>query len=628
MGSADYPRLCCILLHTSARPIPYTEASRAVKLRRVNAPLPTFALFDNNLDTPHAGGTWLLTELRETIVCRQSDDWQALLQRLEEAARSGAWVALAATYELGYLIEPRLRPLLPAETSTLFTGWIFERGEWLSDDACDAWLAAHAKTAMGGTSRLEAHIRKDEYLACIARVQEYIAAGDCYQVNVTFPLSGRAFGDPASLYRTLRQAQPVRYGAFISHPDGVILSRSPELFLERRGNVLSSQPMKGTAPRHVSPEVLADSAKDRAENVMIVDLIRNDMGRLAPPGGVRVEDLFRVDPYPTVWQMTSRVIAEPVTASLDKIFTALFPCGSITGAPKIRAMEIIRELEPEPRGLYCGALGWIRPGGDFRFSVPIRTLLADRSGQARLNVGSGVVHDSLPVDEWTECHLKSRFLTAVPKGLRLIETLRYTPGDVPFPFLPEHLARIQASADTFGFPFSESAFLDLLRSVVADEALRVRITLGQQGDFTLETVSLNHGAPGSEPSVVLSPLLTQSDEILFRHKTTARALYDSELARVTALGHFDALFMNEKGELTEGARSNLFIEKDGQLLTPHLDAGLLNGVLRQRLLRTGKAVEMRLGPDDLLSADALFMGNGLRGLLRVRLAPTEQTPPD
>ena len=595
----------------------------------MNAQPSTFALFDNNLDAPDTRGTWLLTELRESVVCRHTDDWQATLLRLEEAARNGAWVALAATYELGYLIEPRLQPLLPPTNgSPLLTGWIFERGEWLSDDACDAWLTARATTVAGGTSQLEAHILENEYLACISRVRKYIEEGDCYQVNFTFPLSGRTFGDPASLYRALRRAQPVRYGAFISHPGGVILSRSPELFLERRGNTLSSQPMKGTAPRHVTPDVLADSAKDRAENVMIVDLIRNDMGRLAPPGGVRVEDLFRVDPYPTVWQMTSRVIAEPVTASLDKIFAALFPCGSITGAPKIRAMEIIRELEPEPRGLYCGALGWIRPGGDFRFSVPIRTLLVDPSGQARLNVGSGVVHDSLPAAEWTECHLKSRFLTELPKGLRLIETLRYTPGEASFPFLPEHLARITASARTFGFPFDEPRFLELLGGVVADKASRVRVTLGQAGDFTLETTPLEQGAPGSDPTIVLSPLLTHSGESLFRHKTTARTLYDAELARVTALGHFDALFMNEKGELTEGARSNLFVEKEGVLLTPPLEAGLLNGVLRQRLLKEGKAMEARLGMEDLLQADALFMGNGLRGLIRVRFETAEQaTPP-
>ncbi len=594
-------------------------------------PTPTFALFDNNLDATEARGAWLLTDLQEAIECRHTDDWQTTLQRLEEAARQGAWVALAANYELGYVIEPRLRPLLPVGSGQLFTGWIFKQGQWLSDEACDAWLATQAATPAGGTSHLAARIREEDYLASIARIREYIAEGDCYQVNFTFPLSGQAFGDPASLYRALRQAQPVRYGAFIGHAGGAILSRSPELFLERRGHTLSSQPMKGTAARHTPPAALAASEKDRAENIMIVDLIRNDMGRLAPPGGVRVEDLFRIDPYPTVWQMTSRVIAEPVMADLGEIFGALFPCGSITGAPKIRAMEIIRELEAEARGLYCGALGWIRPGGDFRFSVPIRSLLIDKAGSARLNVGSGVVYDSIPASEWAECHLKSRFLTALPKGLRLIETLRYTPGSTPgqgsFPFLDEHRSRLKASARTFGFPFEEAAFLNLLDGINADKALRVRITLGPEGDFTLEQADLAMGAPAANPSIVLSPLRTSSSDILFRHKTTARALYDAELARVMGLGHFDALFMNEQGALTEGARSNLFVERDGILLTPPLEAGVLNGVLRQHLLQEGKAREAHLNLDDLRQAEAVFMGNGLRGLVRVRLENTEQTAP-
>lgn len=585
-------------------------------------PTPTFALFDNNLDATEARGAWLLTDLREAVECRHTDDWQAALQHLEDAARHGAWVALAASYELGYVIEARLRPLLPADSGPLFTGWIFEQGQWLSDEACDAWLAAQATSPAGGTSHLDALIHEDTYLANIARIREYIAEGDCYQVNFTFPLSGQAFGDPASLYRALRQAQPVRYGAFISHPGGAVLSRSPELFLERQGHTLSSQPMKGTAARHTAPEALAASEKDRAENIMIVDLIRNDMGRLAPAGGVRVDELFHVEPYPTVWQMISRVVAEPVSAGLPEIFRALFPCGSITGAPKIRAMEIIRELETGPRGVYCGALGFVRPGGDFRLSVPIRTLLVDADGQARLNVGSGVVYDSSPAGEWAECHLKARFLTALPTPLRLIETLRYDPAEQDaFPFLAEHLERLSASARWFGFPFDAGAFRDTLATLGGDTPRRVRITLGQQGDLSLDTAPLGAGAPSNAPTVVLSPQRVRSNDLLLRHKTTARRLYDQELARVMAEGHFDALFLNERGELTEGARSNLFVQKNGELLTPPQDAGLLNGVLRRRLLREGRAREARLTVGDLHHAEALFVGNGLRGLTRVQLAP-------
>jgi para-aminobenzoate synthetase/4-amino-4-deoxychorismate lyase len=590
----------------------------------VSAKQAPFALFDNNLDDAGRSGAWLLTGLREEVVCTNPATWQACLQRLDDAARGGAWVALAAAYELGYAIEPRLHPLLAADHGPLLTGWIFEHAEWLDDTACDAWLAARTDTDIGGTSNLTAGLAEHEYLKHIARIRQYITDGDCYQVNFTFPLTGRFFGDPAALYRKLRAAQPVRYGAFISHADGTILSRSPELFVERRGTSLGSQPMKGTAPRHTPPDALAASEKDRAENVMIVDLIRNDMGRLASPGGVRVEDLCRVEPYPTVWQMTSRVIAEPVDASLADIFRALFPCGSITGAPKIRAMEIIHELEDTPRGVYCGALGWIRPGGDFRLSVPIRTLLVDEAGTARLNVGSGVVFDSSPPGEWDECHLKARFLTMLPKGLRLIETLRYAPADDNrYPYLDEHIERLGDSARWFGFPFDEGDFRRRLDSVSASEPLRVRVTLGQDGDFTLEQAPLATGAPGDAPTVVLSPERVNSGDALLRHKSTARQLYDRELSRVMAAGHFDALFLNERNELTEGARTNLFVQKGGVLLTPPQEAGLLNGVLRRRLLREGRAQEAPLSLDDLREAEALFAGNGLRGLVRVRLVADE-----
>lgn len=586
----------------------------------IESPPPPFAFFDNKLDAD--GGAWLLTGLVEDVVCHDADGWQACLQRLDEAARQGAWVAVAAAYELGYAIEPRLRPLLPSGHGPLLQAWIFKRGEWLDAVASEAWLANQAGDAPSGVGALQADIGEATYLEHIERIRRYIADGDCYQVNYTFPFSGQAYGAPAALYQALRAAQPVRYGAFIRHAGGSILSRSPELFLERRGTTLCSLPMKGTAPRHADPATLSASEKDRAENVMIVDLIRNDMGRLAPPGGVRVDELFHVEPYPTVWQMISRVVAEPVSAGLAEIFRALFPCGSITGAPKIRAMEIIHELEASPRGVYCGALGFIRPGGDFRFSVPIRTLLTDADGHARLNVGSGVVYDSSPAGEWAECHLKARFLTTLPTPLRLIETLRYAPAEEQaFPFLAEHLERLSDSARWFGFPFKEDTFRDALASIDGDTPLRVRITLGQQGDLRVETAPLSTGAPSNAPTVVLSPYRVRSADPLLRHKTTARKLYDQELTRVMGEGHFDALFLNERDELTEGARSNLFVQKNGELLTPPQEAGLLNGVLRRRLLREGQAREATLTLDDLHQAEALFVGNGLRGLLRVNLAP-------
>ena len=340
--------------------------------------------------------------------------------RRHPAGRDGAWVALAAAYELGYAIEPRLRPLLPADSGPLFTGWIFEHAEWLSDAACDAWLAARADVDVGCTGALKASIDEPEYFRQIDRIRRYIASGDCYQVNFTFPLTGPVFGKPAALYRALRAAQPVRYGAFIAHAGGAILSRSPELFLERRGSTLASEPMKGTAPRNTDPAELAASEKDRAENIMIVDLIRNDMGRLAPAGGVRVERLCGVEAYPTVWQMSSRIVAEPVDADLASIFGALFPCGSITGAPKIRAMEIIDELEPVKRGVYGGAVGYLSWNGNMDTAIAIRTMVCLPDGRACVQAGAGVVVDSVPAHEELETRNKARaLLAAVPAARRM-----------------------------------------------------------------------------------------------------------------------------------------------------------------------------------------------------------------
>ena len=586
-------------------------------------PSPPFALFDNNLDADGTSGAWLLTDLREEVVVRADGDWRAALDRVDAAARAGAWVTLAATYELGEAIEPRLRRPAAAPGAPVLQAWIFARAEWLDDDACDAFLAALADEEPAACTPLRPTLDAPIYTRAIERIRRYIEEGDCYQVNFTFPLHGQLIGSPAALYRQLRRAQPVRHGAYIVHRDGVILSRSPELFLERNGLCLASEPMKGTAPRSSDPQRLASSAKDRAENVMIVDLLRNDLGRLVPPGGVRVEALCRLDAYPTVWQMSSRIVAEPVHAGLGDIFSALFPCGSITGAPKIRAMEIIRTLEDGPRGLYCGALGWIRPGGDFRFSVPIRTARVAPDGALRLDVGSGIVHDSRPDAEWQECHLKARFLTDLPTDLRLIETLRLEPdGAHRVPFLTEHLERLSSSATALGFAFDATAFRRLLDGVQADSALRIRITLGRTGDLTLETAPLTSGAPGPAPTICLAPDPVRSNDPRLRHKTTARQRYDRALARALADGHFDTLFRNERGELTEGARSNLFILRNGELLTPPLACGLLNGVLRRRLIHTGEAREAVLTLDDLRRADAVFMGNGLRGRVQVGLADT------
>ncbi|THF58068.1 aminodeoxychorismate synthase component I [Pseudothauera rhizosphaerae] len=587
-------------------------------------PAPPFALFDDNQD---AAGDLLLSGLRQTLACECAADIDATFAAIETARAAGHWVALAASYELGYLLEPRLAPLLPEERDwPLLTAWVFARGERRSAlqtaaDLDEALAALDEHERLAGLADLAPTLDETRYCLAVDRIRALIHAGDCYQANFTFALTGRTWGAPLALYERLRRAQPVRYGAFIADGERHLLSRSPELFVERRGTRLTCRPMKGTAPRETDPQALAASAKNRAENVMIVDLIRNDLGRLAPPGGVRVEALCEVEAYPSVWQMTSTVIAGPVTAGLLDIFRALFPCGSVTGAPRIRAMEIIHELEAEPRGPYCGAIGWLAPDGDFRLNVPIRTLAIDAHGAARLGIGSGIVADSDPQDEWRESLLKGAFVRREPPGFALVETLRCEPAaSEPYPLLRLHLERLARSAQSLGFECDPQSVGDALLARAHGLAgpQRVRLQLEADGRFAITTAALDE--PPLAPTVTVSATPLRAGDLLLRHKTTARALYDRELAQAVAGGHFDLLYFNERDELCEGARSSAFVELDGALWTPPLACGLLDGVWRRHMLESSRARERVLTRADLRAAGALYLGNALRGLLQVSLA--------
>jgi para-aminobenzoate synthetase/4-amino-4-deoxychorismate lyase len=591
-------------------------------------PSAPYALFDDNLDQ---AGDLLLTGLCQTLRCDSYDQVTATFTAIEAARTQGHWVALAASYELGHAFEQRLQRLspLPAPNpAPLLTAWVFEQATRLDATTTAAVIAdtltrlnEHQRVAAPG--ELSYDITAQGHATAVERIRALIDAGDCYQVNYTFTSHGRLSGHPLALYAALRERQPVRYGASIRHADGCILSRSPELFVERKGRTLTCKPMKGTAPAHTDPRQLRDSEKNRAENLMIVDLIRNDLGRLAPPGGVKVERLFDIEAYPGVWQMTSTITAARVDASVETLLRALFPCGSITGAPKIRAMEIIHELEAAPRGLYCGALGWLAPDGDLRLSVPIRTLEADNAGQFRLGLGSGIVADSDPADEWAECLVKGQFVTGLQADFALFETLRCeAEATQPYPLLERHLTRLAASARHFGFAFDPERARATLHEAAAllQGTHRIKLTLATDGQIRVTSSPLDP-LPQGLTKVCISSRRISTDDPLLHHKTTLRALYDAELARVNALGHFDVLFFNERDELAEGARSNVFVDRgDGMLLTPTLDSGVLDGVYRRTLLDEGKAREAYLTRADLTSARAIYVANALRGLLRVRLS--------
>jgi para-aminobenzoate synthetase/4-amino-4-deoxychorismate lyase len=603
-----------------------------------------FALFDDD-----QGGVLLLSDYRRSLcfdVQTGQTDLASTFAEIEAAAANGEWVALAADYALAACFEPTLA--LPKATRPPLRAWVFAQHERLDASALADFLAQRLaclseRERTAGVAELTPALDAARYALAIAQIRRWIADGDCYQINFTFPLDGKIYGHPLALYARLRAQQPVAYGGYLATPEETLLSFSPELFFQRVGAHVVTRPMKGTAARGATPQedeanrqALLASKKERAENIMIVDLLRNDLGRLAAPGKVCVDALCETEAYPTLWQMVSTVSAELPDARLFDLFTALFPCGSITGAPKIHAMQRIAEIErfgnsegrePYARGLYTGAFGWLAPGGDCRFNVAIRTLELTKDKDVRLGVGSGVVIDADPAHEYAECLLKARFMTRLDPGFELIETLRLEQG--VYPLLAQHMNRLAASARALGFACDTprvQAALTAEATRCAPGVFRVRLTLAHDGRYRI-VCSPMPPDDGRTWRVVLASETLNADDYLLRHKTTARAAYDRVLAALMNRPEvFDAIFLNTRGEVCEGARSNVLIESAGQLYTPPLACGLLAGVMRQQLLADGRAVERVLRLEDLQQASAIYMANALRGLLRVTLENGAPSP--
>ncbi len=498
---------------------------------------------------------------------------------------------------------------------------------------------------------LSPRIPRRRYLEALRRIRRYLEEGNTYQVNFTFGMDGRFTGSSVDLYARLRAAQPVPYGAYIRHGPTAVVSLSPELFVHVDGDAATLKPMKGTARRGRTTsedreivERLLASEKDRAENRMIVDLLRNDIGRLARPGSVKVPAFFSVERHPTLFQATSTITAQlQRRANLVDLFQALFPCGSVTGAPKIETMRIINELETEPRGVYTGAVGFLGPGGPASrsasqhagwrgaFSVAIRTLVSDEDeGSFRLDIGSGVTIASEARSEYEECLLKARFVEMEPRAFRLFETILWTPED-GFDLLNDHLHRLADSADYFDWTFDieairallEEEHLRLHREVASIGRHRVRLTVGQDGSVEMEAKPLE--PLPAHPKVGFSRKRISTDDRFQYHKTTQRPLYDTLLEKLRTRGWFDAIVLNERGEVAEGTRSNVVIRRGTAFLTPPLTSGILPGVYRQKLLRSRRSVaqETTLKPKDLLEADEVFVCNALRGMVRVEVVKKE-----
>lgn len=574
------------------------------------------------LDDAKDGECLVFADPVRTIRADAADEVPAALVALQTALDAGSHVAGYFSYELGYLLEPRLEPLLPEErTVPLLWFGVF--------DAPPRRVTGPAVDDLWGDGRAYAgpvtfDWTESMYRTRFDRVEEAIAAGDTYQVNLSMRGRFRATGDPRALYRDLRRQAGTAHGAYVDDGERQLLSLSPELFFEIDDDRhIRTLPMKGTAPRGTDAasdtalrDTLAGNAKDRAENLMIVDLLRNDLGRVAETGSVRVSELFAVDTYPTVHQMTSTVSArlrEP--SRVASLLHALFPCGSITGAPKVRAMEIIRDVESSPRGVYCGAIGYFAPDGVARFNVAIRTItLAD--GHGELGVGGGIVSDSRAEAEYAECLLKARYVEAARRPLRLLETLRWE--NAGFIRLDYHLARLQRSATVLGLPYDKALAVETLQHALASQrsATCVRLALDETGRVHIDVDDNRLAMPAHVWRYTVSPIRLDSTDALLRHKIDWRELYDAQLALTIADGCDEVLFLNERGEACEGSRSTLFVVHDGIMSTPSLACGVLPGCLRADMLDTGTCVEAVLTLEDLATADAIYFGNSLRGLSR------------
>jgi para-aminobenzoate synthetase/4-amino-4-deoxychorismate lyase len=586
-----------------------------------------FVLLDNS--SGRGPPSQLFTAPKEIIVAETPEEVANAFQRLEAGLAAGLHAAGFFSFELGYVLEPRLAALLPADRKVpLLWFGLYDAPALLGEADVDRWLSTHTKSGSYQFSNVSRAWTKEEYVARFEKVQEKIRAGDIYQLNLTFKARFRLSGSPLTFYRDLRQRQRVAYGGIVDTGEVTVLTASPELFFEMKGRMIETRPMKGTSPRGGTPDadtearrVLSTDVKQRAENLMIVDLMRNDIGRISEIGSVHVTDLFTVETYRTLHQMTSGVRAtllEEVT--LASLMEAIFPPGSVIGAPKIRAQELIAEYETEPRGVYCGAIGSIAPDGQALFNVAIRSPVIFRDGSGEMGIGSGVVYDSVGAKEYDECLLKMKFLTDPPKTFELIETLLWE-RDKGFWLIERHFERLNASARYFSFKLDEAAARTALEREVAisgrDHArLRVRLLLAEDGRVTVTSAPLPAAAANAVMRYVISPTRLDSSDAFLFHKTTRRELYDQEWKHYSdTTGADEVLYVNERGELAEGSRTNIFVERNGVLITPPLPAGLLPGVLRAELIASGRAVEGVLRLEDLTSGDRVYLGNSVRGLI-------------
>ncbi|MCK9573134.1 MAG: aminodeoxychorismate synthase component I [Candidatus Omnitrophica bacterium] len=572
-------------------------------------------------------GSFLFKDFSEILTFNYKDDVDAFFKKAEKFSEQGQWLCGFFSYEFAYCLEPALLHL--KEKNNFPLAWLACCKKSVKIINREHLLSRANRQSRGQfrVNNIKPSVSYRRYAKAIETIQKYLGNGTNYQTNFTFKIKFSFHGDILSFYLALRKAQPTSYMALINTGEYFIVSLSPELFFKRDGNKITTKPMKGTLGRgntlsedKINESKLTADKKIMAENLMIVDLLRNDLGRVSKK--VWVPELFSAEKYRTLYQMTSTVSAKlKNSAGIREIFSSLFPSGSVTGAPKIKTMEIIKELEKEPRNIYTGAIGYISPDKSSCFNVAIRTITLS-ANKGEMGIGGGIVYDSSAKKEYEEALLKAKFLTQGFNSFSIIETMLWTAKKGYF-LVDLHLSRLKKSCEYFSINL-EAGLLEKKLNILAKQLktkgdkFKIKILADFGGGFTLEYLPFDE--PELPVKIRVSSQGVNPRDIFLYHKTTKRELYERERKKAQSLGFFEAIFLNKRGELTEGSISNIFVLKNGILYTPPVKCGLLPGILREHLLRNGRAKEKVLREKDIKKAQKLYIGNSVRGLLEAKLA--------
>jgi para-aminobenzoate synthetase/4-amino-4-deoxychorismate lyase len=567
--------------------------------------------------------SYLFVDPAGSIECKSRDEIPNFFKKINDFLKRGYFIAGYFSYELGYCFEKKLTPFLRQADFPPGKLWVFKHRHVFNNFRFDK----RHKTGTYMSAATTPELSGRTYCRNISKIKGLIKEGEVYQINYCFNLNFNFRGSAAAYFADLTEKQSAGYSAFVRDKNRVLLSLSPELFFKKTNNNITMKPMKGTLLKPAPRNGLANFIKDKktiAENVMIVDLIRNDLGKICELNSIKVPKLFETEEYETLWQMTSTIKGRlKKGVDLHEIFSALFPCGSVTGAPKIRAMEVIHDMEAGARGVYTGAIGFMSPDGRAVFNVPIRTASIDLdSGKGVFGTGSGVVHNSTAKDEYKECLGKAGFVSSTGTDFRLIETMLYN-GKNGYRFYKSHLLRLKKSAIFFNIPFREKFIRKKLKEAVRQIRkgyYRIRLLVDKNGNADTERSGITR-FPFKTPTIAVFGRRTNSADIFLSHKTSRRAMYNEAFRKASKKGIADYIFMNENNEITEGCISNIFLKKKDIYYTPPLKCGLLPGIYREHLLNSepDKFKEKLLYKKDLLEADEIYLCNSTRGLYRVCL---------